>query len=136
MDIRAMSLSWVQFYQEGRKERNRVNDYIHQKYVEMVKDIKTLGCFWGTLHTMMKANARMTIAEALGGGEFRECRMDGCHLPFQSMTAVRYHFAKSHAGDIQAGWEASVWRMEQGWVDFEEHEHEHDQRELGCGHQD
>jgi hypothetical protein len=36
----------------------------------MQKDIKTLECFWDPIHMMMKANPRMTIAEALGSGEF------------------------------------------------------------------
>jgi hypothetical protein len=43
-----------------------------------------LGWFWGTIHTMMKANPKMTIAEALGEGKFFECRKDGCNRPFQT----------------------------------------------------
>jgi hypothetical protein len=61
-----------------------VDSHVRASHKEMKKDMKMLGWFWGTLHTMMKANPKMTTAEALGQGRFWECKMEGCHQPFQS----------------------------------------------------
>jgi hypothetical protein len=69
-----------------------VNGQVRSVHKEMKKDMNTLGWFWGTLHTMMKSNPKMTIAEALGQGQFWECRMEGCHQPFQSRKALGHHF--------------------------------------------
>jgi hypothetical protein len=45
-----------------------VDSHVRATHKEMKKDMNTLRWFWGTLHTMIKANPKMTIAEALGQG--------------------------------------------------------------------
>jgi hypothetical protein len=39
-----------------------VDSHVRGLHDEMKKDMKTLGWFWGTLHTMIKENPKMTIA--------------------------------------------------------------------------
>jgi hypothetical protein len=81
----------------------------------MANDIKQLGWFWGTIHTMMKLKPKMTIAEALGEGPFWECTMEKCHLPFQSEKALRLHFTQSHAAYAVEGWEARTRQLVLHW---------------------
>jgi hypothetical protein len=83
---------------------------------EMQKDRKVLGWFWGTLHTMMKNNPKISIAEALGQGQFWECRMEGCHQPFQSQKAMGQHFWQIHADHTQEGWKAQTRHLNQTWT--------------------
>jgi hypothetical protein len=66
--------------------------HVSTVHKEIKKDMRTLGWFWGTLHTMMKADPKRTIAEALSQGQFWECRMEECHQPFQSQKALGHHF--------------------------------------------
>jgi hypothetical protein len=94
----------------------RVEEHIRKKHNEMVKDIKALGWFWGTIHTMIKANPWTTIVEVLGRVSFFECRMEGCGLPFQTETALAHHFSQIHAAYTQEGWETSSRRLNQEWV--------------------
>jgi hypothetical protein len=47
-----------------------VDSHVKATHKEMKKDMKTLEWFWGTLHTIIKAKPKMTIAEALGQGQF------------------------------------------------------------------
>jgi hypothetical protein len=92
----------------------------------MKKDIKMLGWFWGTLHTMLKANLKMKIAEALGQGRFWECKMKGCHRPFQSQKALGYHFSQAHAAYPREGWRAQANRLYQTWKTLAQEEDEED----------
>jgi hypothetical protein len=46
----------------------------------------------------------MTIAETLGEGQFWKCRMEGCHLPFQSAKAIGHHDVQVHEAHTQEGW--------------------------------
>jgi hypothetical protein len=73
-----------------------VDSHVRMAHKEMKKDRRTLGWFWGTLHTMMKADPKMTIAEALSQGQFWEYRMEGRHQPFQSQKASGHHFCQAH----------------------------------------
>jgi hypothetical protein len=45
---------------------SQVDTYMKKSYESMMKDIEALGWFWGTIHAMIKANPKTTIAEALG----------------------------------------------------------------------
>jgi hypothetical protein len=82
---------------------------------EMKKVMKMLGWFWGTLHTMMKSNPKMMIAEELDQGQFWECRMEGCHQPFKSQKALGHHFCQAHAAHAPQGWKAQSRRLTQTW---------------------
>jgi hypothetical protein len=53
-----------------------VDSHVRTVYKEMKKDMKMLGWFWGTLHTWIKSNPKMTITEALGQGQFWQCKME------------------------------------------------------------
>jgi hypothetical protein len=101
-------------YVNGR--RVRAEEHIRKKHSEMAKDIKALGCFWGTIHAMIKANPWTTIVEVLGRTSFFECRMEGCGLPFQTETALARQFSQIHAAYTQEGWEVSSRRLNQEWV--------------------
>jgi hypothetical protein len=78
----------------------------------------SLGWFLGTIGGMVKKNPGVTIAEALGEGYLWECKMEGCHRPFATQSAVRIHFshAHAHAACTQEGWEASMRRLKQSWT--------------------
>jgi hypothetical protein len=93
-----------------------VDTHIRDHHKEMKKDMKTLGWFWGTLHTMMKVDPKMTIAEALGEGQFWECKTEKCHQPFHSRKALAHHFVQAHAKDTREGWEALSRRLTQKWA--------------------
>jgi hypothetical protein len=43
-----------------------VDTHVKKDHKEMKKDIKILRWFWGTLHTMMMTNPKISITEALG----------------------------------------------------------------------
>jgi hypothetical protein len=92
-----------------------VDSHVMSVHKEVKKDMKTLRWFWGTLHTMLKSNPKMTIAEALGQGQFWECRMQGCHQPFQSQKALGHHFCQAHAAHTQQGWKAPSRCLPQTW---------------------
>jgi hypothetical protein len=62
-------------YVNGR--RVRVEEHIRRKHNEMAKDIKALGWFWGTIHTMIKENPGTTIAEALERASFLNVEWKG-----------------------------------------------------------
>jgi hypothetical protein len=96
-------------YVSGRDYQ--VNGHVHNSHKQMSRDIQRLGWFWGTMHTMLKANPKMTIAEAIGEGGFWECTMEKCHLPFQSEKALRQHFTQAHAAYTVEGWEAKSRRL-------------------------
>jgi hypothetical protein len=74
-----------------------VDRHVRTVHKEMKKDIRTLGRFWGTLHTMKKAGPKMTIAEVLSQGQSWGCKMEGYHQPFQSQKALEHHFCQAHA---------------------------------------
>jgi hypothetical protein len=93
----------------------QVSGHVHSKHKAMANDIKRLGWFWGTMHTMLKAKPDMTIAEALGQGDFWECTADNCHMPFQSEKALRQHFTQAHAAYVVEGWEARSRKLVQKW---------------------
>jgi hypothetical protein len=80
-----------------------VDSHVKATHKEMKKDMKTLGWLWVTVHTMIKANPKMTIAGALGQGQFWECKTEGCHQPFQSQKAMGYHFSQIHAAHTNEG---------------------------------
>jgi pyruvate/2-oxoglutarate dehydrogenase complex dihydrolipoamide acyltransferase (E2) component len=86
----------------------------------MHKDIKTLGWFWGTIHTIVKQNPKMTIAEALGEGQFWECKTENSHQPFPTERSLRQHFTESHAAYTQEGWEAAARCLNQSWSQIAE----------------
>jgi hypothetical protein len=90
----------------------------------MKKDIKMLGWFWGTLHTMLKANLKLTIAEALGQGRFWECKMEGSHQPFQPQIALGHHFSQAHAAHTREGWRDEANRLYQTWKTLAQEEDE------------
>jgi hypothetical protein len=69
----------------------------------MQEDIKKLGGFWGTIHTLIKTHPKITITEVLEEGQFWECGVDGCHQPFQSCKAIRQHFTYAHASSTTEG---------------------------------
>jgi hypothetical protein len=92
-----------------------VDSYVRGLHKETKKDMKTLGWFWGTLHTMIKENPKMTIAGALGQGHFWECKMEGCHQPFQSQKAMGHHFSQAHAAHMRKGWKGQSRRLNQTW---------------------
>jgi hypothetical protein len=93
----------------------QVDGHMQTTHESMTKDVKKLGWFWGAIHTMIKGNPRMTIAEALGPGDFWECTIEGCHKPFQSEKALRQHFTKAHARDTREGWVAASRRLTLRW---------------------
>jgi hypothetical protein len=97
------------------KDGPRIEGHVQSQHKEMVKNIKTLGWFWGTIRTKIKANLKMTIGEALGTGHFWECNREGCHQPFQSQRALRQHFSKAHAEHRLEGWEPSPRKLQQRW---------------------
>jgi hypothetical protein len=97
------------------REGTRVEGHIRERHKDLQKDMKTFGWFWGTIHAMMKGNVKMTVAEALGEGEFWECRTGECHQAFQSEKCLRQHFSHTHAAYTQEGWEASSRRLNQKW---------------------
>jgi hypothetical protein len=74
-----------------------VDSHVRATHKEMKKDMKTLEWFWGTLHTIIKANPKMTIAEALGQRQFWECKMERCHRSFWSQKAMGYYFSQARA---------------------------------------
>jgi hypothetical protein len=96
----------------------------------MHKDIKTLGWFWGTIHTILKQNPKMTIAEALGEGQFWECKTENCHQPFPTERSLRQYFTQSHAAYTQEGWEAAARCLNQSWSQIAE---ETAEAEAGAG---
>jgi hypothetical protein len=96
-------------------ERCRVEGHVKKKHQSLKESIERLGWFWGTIQTMVRANPNVTIAEALGGGHFWECKMDKCHRPFQTETAVRLHFTQIHAACTQDRWEAPMRCLKQTW---------------------
>jgi hypothetical protein len=109
-----------------------VDSHVRATHKEMKKDMKTLGWFWGTLHTMIKANPKMTITEALGQGQFWECKMEGCHQPFQSQKAMGHHFSQAHAIHTKIGWKAQSRRLTQTWrtlMQAEREEENQDERQ-------
>jgi hypothetical protein len=63
----------------------------------------------------MKKKLTTTIAEALGEGGFLECRMDDCHLPFQSEKALGQHFIQADAVYAVEGWETKSRRLALRW---------------------
>jgi hypothetical protein len=67
---------------------------------------------------MLKANLKLTIAEALSQGRFWECKMKGCHRPFQSQKALGHHFSQAHAAHAahtREGWRAEANHMYKTW---------------------
>jgi hypothetical protein len=64
---------------------------------------------------MMKQNSTTKITEALGQGEFWKCRMNDCHLPFQSDRALGQHVTQTHAVYMVEGWEKKSRRLVQRW---------------------
>jgi 3-dehydroquinate dehydratase len=94
---------------------SNVETHMREQHESMKEDIKALGVFWGTIHTLIKENPKVTIAEVLGQGCFWECRTEGCHRAFGSKKALRTHFSRSHAAYTQEGWEASMRCLTQGW---------------------
>jgi hypothetical protein len=97
-----------------------VETHMRKQHESMREDIKALGVFWGTIHTLIKNNPRVTIAEVLGQGCFWECRTEGCHRAFDSKKALRTHFSLIHAAYTQEGWEASMRCLAQGWSPSQE----------------
>jgi hypothetical protein len=89
----------------------QVNGHMNRVHKSMMIEIKNLGWFWGTIRMMMKQKPTATIAEALGQGEFLECKMDDCHLPFHSEKALHQHFTQGHAAYVVEGWEAKSRRL-------------------------
>jgi hypothetical protein len=81
----------------------------------MANDIEKIEWFWGTIHNVIKSKPGMTIAEALGEGEFWECTVEKCHMPFQSERALRQHLTQAHAALVVEGWEAKSRRLVQKW---------------------
>jgi hypothetical protein len=93
---------------------------MRKQHESMREDTKALGVFWGMIHTLIKSNPRVTIAEVLGQGCFWECRTEGCHRAFESKKALRTHFSRSHAAYTQERWEASMRCLTQGWSPSQE----------------
>jgi hypothetical protein len=108
-----------------------VDSQVRATHKEMKKEMKTLGWFRGTLHTMIKANPKM-IAEALGQGQFWECKMEGCHQLFQSQKAMGHHFSQAYAAHPKEGWKAQSRRLNQTWrtiIQAEREEETQDERQ-------
>jgi hypothetical protein len=80
--------------------------------------------------TTLKTKPTTTIAEVLSKGEFWECTMNGCHLPFQSEKALRQHFTQAHADCAIEGWETKSRRLAQRWSERIE-ETELEESEMG-----
>jgi hypothetical protein len=93
----------------------QVEAHVKSNHKSLKRDIESLGWFWGTIRGMVKKNPRVTIAEALGEGHFWECKMENCHRPFSTQSAVRIHFSHAHTACTQEGWETSMRRLKQDW---------------------
>jgi hypothetical protein len=107
-----------------------VDSHVRSVHKEMKKDMKTFGWFWGILHTMMSSNPNLTIGEALGQEQFWECRMEGCHQPFQSQRVFGHHFRQAHAAPTQHGWKAQSRRLTQTWKRVEAGRSKRDVRRM------
>jgi hypothetical protein len=78
---------------------------------------------------MIKENAKMTIAEALGQGHFWECKIEGYHQPFQSQKAREHHFSQAHAAHTREGSKAQSRRLNQTWKTVTREENDEDEDE-------
>jgi hypothetical protein len=87
---------------------NSVENHIRKKHNKMHQDLQKLGWFWGTLQTMIRNNARITIAEVLGQGEIWESQELHCHRIFAGPMALRNHFSKTRTVGTLESWEPKM----------------------------
>jgi hypothetical protein len=116
-----------------------VDSHVRATHKETKKDMKTLGWFWGILGTMIKANPKMTIAEAPGQGQFWERKMEGCDHPFQSQKVMGHHFSQVHAAHTREGWKAQSRCLNQTWravMHAEREEENQNERQEEKGRED
>jgi hypothetical protein len=81
---------------------------------------------------MMKADPKMMIAEAPGQGQFWECRMEGCHQPFQLQNGLGHYFCQAHEERTQEGWKVQSRWLTQMWKTTIEAEAEREKEETNA----
>jgi hypothetical protein len=96
----------------------QVSGHVNSKDKSMANDSEKPGWFWGTVRTLMKLRLKMTIAEALGQGDFWQCTMDECHLPFQSGRTLRPQGTQAHSAYTIEGYETKSRRLVQRWSEY------------------
>jgi hypothetical protein len=74
-----------------------------KKHGEMDANIEALGRFWASIGTMIKANAAITIGEAIGEGPAFQCRAENCGKIFATKTNLTRHCSQDHPGEKRNG---------------------------------
>jgi hypothetical protein len=80
-------------YFHGKHHSVEVHD---KKHKEMDANMQMLGWFWGSVRTMIQANAAITIREAIGEGSVFQCGAEDCEKIFASKTNLSRHYSQDH----------------------------------------
>jgi hypothetical protein len=85
---------------------NRIERHF-QQHPDMRANIKALGWFWGTIHTMIREKPRAMIAEVLREGEAYQCTVPQCGQIFANERGIKAHFTGYHGALLQKDWTAT-----------------------------